>query len=110
MKKQFYTYLIEIDTLYTHLDSLTLTATEKQELILIIDSTIHHVVLDIALTHLPQHAKKDFITHVKNNNHTKAMLLLRSHVADIENTIKKEVEILKNKFKKDILKMHATTA
>ncbi|MCR4329259.1 MAG: hypothetical protein NUV65_01800 [Candidatus Roizmanbacteria bacterium] len=107
MKKQFYTHLIEIDTLYTHLDSITITATEKDELLLIIDSTIHHVVLDVALTHLPQHAKKDFISHVKNENHKKALLLLRSHRANIEETIKKEIDLLMNEFRKDILKIHA---
>jgi len=102
MKKQFYTHIIEVDTLYAQLDSLTLTASEKQDLIIIIDSTVHHVIIDIALTHLPQHAKKDFIAHVQSNKHKKAMLLLRSHIADIENIIKREVDILKNTFKKDI--------
>ena len=105
MKKYFYTHLIEIDTLYTQLDSLTLSSTEKKELILIIETTVHHVVLDIALTHLPHHAKKDFVNHVNSSNHKKAMLLLRSHVADIENIIKKEVAVLVKKFQKDIRKL-----
>lgn len=105
MKRHFYTHLIEIDTLYTQLDSLTLTTTEKQELILIIETTVHHIVLDIVLTRLPEHAKKDFMKHVNSSNHKKAMLLLRSHVADIENTIKKEVAVLKKKFQKDIDKL-----
>lgn len=102
MQKHFYSDIIEIHTVYSALDSLNLSLKEKEELIVIIDSTVHETIIDIALTHLPTHAKKPFLTHISTNQHEKALVLLKKHVADIEQTIKNEIESLKKAFHKDI--------
>ncbi|CAN5236014.1 hypothetical protein BH09PAT2_BH09PAT2_01130 [soil metagenome] len=102
MKPHFYSHIIEIDSLHSSLDELGLEVPEKQELIIIVESSIHHVVMDVILTELDEPDKKKFLSHVVSNEHEKVWDLIGYKITDAENKIKKAVNNLKDKLHNDI--------
>jgi hypothetical protein len=104
MKKHFYTHLVEIDSLYISLDLLEMKDEERKELTVIIESSIHHVVLDTVLSRLSDQDKKAFLAHVAADRHEEVWSLLKTKARNIEKHIQKAVEKLKNDFHKDIKK------
>ena len=56
-KRHFYANLVEIESLTVELDQLDFDEEEKIHLSRLIDSSVHHVVLDSILTHLSDEDK-----------------------------------------------------
>lgn len=106
MKKHFYSHLIEIDTVYTSLDTLDLTQQEKHELVTIVETSVHHIVLDTVLSELSETDKKKFLAHVATENHTDVWELLKEKVHQVEDKIKQAVEELKANLHEDIKEAH----
>ncbi len=102
MKKHFYTHLVEIETIYTELEALPMHKHEKDELVEIVHSTIHHVVIDTVLSELPEEDKKTFLSHVHAENHDSIWGLLKEKIEKSEEKIKQAVEQLKKDFHQDI--------
>lgn len=102
MKPHFYSHLIEIDTIHNSLTDLNLEVHEKRELIIIVESSIHHVVMDTVLSELSEHDKKIFLGHVVSQEHEKVWDLIANKVQDVENKIRKAVDNLKEKLHEDI--------
>jgi hypothetical protein len=69
MKKHFYSHLIRLDSVHISLNDLELTVEERNELIGIMDSSIHHVILDTILSELSSYDKKLFLTHLHSQKH-----------------------------------------
>ena len=101
MKPHFYSHIIEINSIHNSLDELGLEVHEKHELIIIVESSVHHVVIDTVLSELPEHDKKIFLGHVMSKEHDKVWDLI-GNIEDIENKIKKSVENFKHKLHEDI--------
>lgn len=104
MKKHFYSHLIEIDSLYISLHLLDMKKEEREELIVIVESSIHHVVLDTVLSELSDNDKKIFLSHVGAEKHDSIWHLLQAKTKNIENKIFRSVEKLKKDLNKDITK------
>ncbi len=102
MKKHFYTHLIEIDTIYTELESLPIHKHEKKELVEIVHSTIHHVVIDTVMTDLSEEDKKTFLSHVHVEDHESVWKLLKKRSQESEKKIIKAVQTLQNELLQDI--------
>jgi len=102
MKKHFYTHLIEIDTIYTELETLPIQRHEKDELVEIVHSTIHHVVIDIVLSELPEEDKKTFLSHIHREDHDSIRKLLKEKTQGTEMKIKNAVEKLIKELHQDI--------
>lgn len=102
MQKHFYNHLIEIDSVYTVLDLLDLNSDERQNLMIIVESTVHHVVLDTVLSELSEEDKKEFLSHLAKNKHEEIWILLNNKVKNVEKKIKKAVEKVKNDFHTDM--------
>lgn len=102
MKPHFYSHIIEIDTLHNSLEDLGLEIQERRELIIIVESTIHHVVMDTVLSELSDNDKKIFLGHVVSQEHEKVWDLITNKIQDVENKIKKAVNGLKDKLHEDI--------
>lgn len=102
MKKHFYTHLIEIDSVYTELDTLPLHKHEKDELIEIVHSTIHHVVIDTILSELTEEDKKTFLNHIHAENHDAIWKLLNEKTQESEKKIRLSIENLKKELHQDI--------
>lgn len=102
MKKQFYHGIIEVDSLYVALDSLTLTDTQKEHLKHLIDSSLYHTVLDAILSELSDEDKKVFLDHLAEDDHTKTMEFLEKRIVHIEDKIKKAADDLMKELHADI--------
>jgi len=107
MKKYFYTHIIDTSTLSLELGSMELDPKERTHLISLIDSNIHHAVLDIVLSELNPTDKKTFLAHLISEDHDKVWKFLKEKVENIEEKIKKTAEDLKKELHKDIKEVQA---
>ncbi|MBI4089660.1 MAG: hypothetical protein HY424_03040 [Candidatus Levybacteria bacterium] len=101
-KKYFYTHIIDTSTLSLELGNMDLAPKERLHLISLIDSNIHHAVLDLILSELNSTDKKIFLTHLASESHDKVWKFLKEKVENIEEKIKKTVEDLKQELHKDV--------
>lgn len=102
MAKQFYTHLVDIESIVVELDKLDLTDKQKLHLTTLIDSTLHHHILDTVLSELSEEDKHIFLEHLSKRDHEKIWELLNSKVDRIEDKIKQAADELKQEIHKDI--------
>lgn len=100
--KYFYSHLIEIESVISELDKLDLSEEEKIHLAGLIDSSLHHTVLDAILSELSEGDKRVFLQHVHEDDHGKIWQFLTEKVDKIEEKIKKAAEDLKIELHEDI--------
>ena len=108
MKHHFYSHLVEIDTIVTEMDVLDLNAEEKNELVRIVETTVHHVVLNTVLKELTEEDKKQFLAHLAENKHSELWKMLTEKVPDIHEKIKQSVHSVKKEMTDDIQETHKT--
>jgi len=101
MAKIFYDHLVLIEEIIAEIDAHNLDPKKRQELIALVDQTLHHHILDVILTHLPHHHHEAFLTRFHQAPHDFGLLtFLKEHTdGDIEKEILKKA----NSVKKDIL-------
>lgn len=102
MKEAFYSHIIEVNTLIVELDSLNLSDEQNHHLASLIDTSLHHTILDVILSELSDDDKKTFLSHLNSNDHSKIWDHLNSKVENIEDKIKKAADDLKVDLHKDI--------
>lgn len=101
--RYFYSEIIEIESVITSLDELDLTGEQKTHLAHLLDSTVHHTVLDAAFSCLSPEDKLVFGEKVKSDPADKTLLaFLNERVDNIEEEMVKAVEQLKQELQKDI--------
>ncbi len=92
--------MVEPSVLVEHMDRLTLSAFEKEELVQMAHETIHHIVIDFVLSELPEDAKHEFIRKNNEDNHVDTWQFLHSHDEALEQKIKQKIQehldVLKN--------------
>lgn len=101
-KKHFYSHLVETDSLVILINDLDITDDEKGHLISLVDSQLHHAVLDAVLSELSEHDKRLFLKHLLHEEHDEVWRHLNTKVDNIENKIKKVAEDLKKELHEDI--------
>ncbi len=101
-KTFFYSYLTEIESIITELDKLDLSLEQKVHLTNLIDSSLHHTILDAILSELTPTDKKVFLNHLKENDRIKIWQFLNGKVDNIEEKIKNAAEDLKTKIHHDL--------
>jgi hypothetical protein len=100
--KHFYSHLIEIEEIIIELDKLDLSKDQKIHLAGLIDSSLHHTILDAVLSELSEQDKKVFMNYLQTGEHEKIWGLLNTRVDKIEDKIKKAADDLKQELHKDI--------
>lgn len=100
--KQFYTHLVEIESIIVELDKMGLSEDEKIHLADLVDSSLHHTILDAVLSHLKEEDRLKFIEHLNDGNHDKVWKFLNEKVDHIEEKIKKASDDLKKEFANDL--------
>ncbi|MBI2022322.1 hypothetical protein HYS97_00515 [Candidatus Daviesbacteria bacterium] len=107
MKKHyFYSHLVEIESLVLELDKMDFSEEEKIHLASLIDSSLHHTVLDAVLSQLQDDDKKVFLKHLKKEDHSKIWQHLNEKIDNIEEKIRQAAERLKEDLHKDIKEAH----
>ena len=106
---QFYTKIITIESVIEELHNLDLDEEQKIHLAHLVDSSMHHAILDAILSELTESDKRIFLQHLSENDHyeqssssSKIWKFLNSRVDNIEEKIKKTVDDLKKELHKDI--------
>lgn len=100
--KQFYSHLVKIESLVVQLHSMNLSDSEKAHLVALIDSSLHHTILDAILSELSEEDKKLFLSHVATDAHDKTWKLLNEKVDKIEEKIQKSADLLTRQLREDI--------
>lgn len=100
--KYFYSHLIEIESIILELDKLELSPEQKIHLTNLIDSSLHHTILDAILSELSQQDKRVFVNHLKEDDRGKIWQFLNEKVDNIEDKIKKVADDLKAELQRDL--------
>lgn len=100
--KKFYAHLVEMESIFIELDRMELSKQEKLHLAHLIDSSLHHTILDAIFSELSDQDKKIFMQHLTKDDHQKIWQFLNEKVDDIEIKIKKAAEDLTAELKKDL--------
>lgn len=101
-KTFFYSHLIEIESLIVELDKLDLSKEQKMHLSALMDSTLHHTILDAIFSELSEDDKMIFLNHLKENNKENIWQFLNGKIDNIEEKIKKAAHDLKTELNKDL--------
>ena len=104
MKKQkhFYSHIIETSTLSLALGDMEMTQEERVHLISLIETNLHHEILDAVLSELSEDDKKIFLEHLVHDEHDKMWELLNTKIDNIEEKIMKVVADVKKELHQDI--------
>lgn len=100
--KYFYSHLTEIESIVTELDKLDLSSEQKAHLASLVDSSLHHTILDAVLSELSLTDKKTFLNHLEEDDHSKIWEFLNKKVDNIEGKIKKAAKDLKAELHHDL--------
>lgn len=100
--KYFYSHLIEIESIVLELDQLDLSKEQKVHLANLVDSSLHHTILDAVLSELTPEDKKVFLNYLKVGEHSQIWQFLNSKIEQVEEKIKKAAEDLKLELHKDL--------
>lgn len=100
--KHFYSHIIDAESIYIEINKMDISDDEKDELMLLAESNIHHVVMDAILSELSEADKKRFVEHLHSDNNEKLWELLNTKIENVEEKIKKSAEELKKELHKDI--------
>lgn len=100
--KQWYTHLTKIESINIEIDKMGLSDQEKMELAQLVDSSLHHTILDAVFSQLQEQDKRIFIMHLREDNHDKIWQFLNEKVDRIEHKIKEVAEDLRQQLLKDI--------
>lgn len=99
----FYSHIISIDSILIELHEMDLNSSQKAELASLIDSIIHHQVLDHVLSRLVDEDKKIFMQRYYQDPQDKELMeFIGNKVDNIESEIIEKVEELKSQFQQDI--------
>lgn len=100
--KHFYSHIVETSSLQIELEQMDLSEEEKTHLLSIVESSLHHTILDAILSEFSENDKKMFLQHVAEDNHDKIWNFLKAKVKGIEDKIQKAADDLKLELHKDI--------
>lgn len=99
----FYTRYIKIEAVIEELHSLDLNDKELVHLTQLLDSSLHHAILNEVLSHLNEVDKKQFV-HLLSKQETEEKILefLQSRIESIDQKIEKVAEDLVSQMHKDV--------
>ncbi len=102
MTKVFFDHLVQIDDVIEALDMYSIEEEERRELEILIDEIIHHHVLNLVLSRLPQDRHAEFISHITDRPHDISIwVYINQHAG---NQIEEEVRSVTKKVKEDLKK------
>src|SRR3989344_6088576 len=110
LQKHFYSNLVDMDTLESDLDFLTLSKSEKDELLELAHVHVHQAVMDAILSELNDADKKRFLELMAEGRDEKIWEHLNNKVERIEDRITEAAHAIKKEMREDIKKVKARTS
>lgn len=98
----FYTHIVGIEEILVDLDQMDLSEKEKKHLASLIDSSLHHTIIDAILDELPEKEREEFLKYHPRLDHEEIWKFLGTRAKSIEEKIKVVSDELKVKIKQDI--------
>lgn len=102
MKKYFYSHLVDTSSISLALGDVELTQEERVHLISLVESSLHHAVLDTILSELSEADKEEFVKQLADGDDERIWKFLNKRIDNIEEKIKVTAEDLKKELHKDI--------
>ncbi len=102
MKKHFYSHILEVHELHMSLDGLELDPQEREHLLLLIEKSLHHAILDTVLSELTDEHKKVLLSLIVRNEHDEAWELLVTNIPEAERKIRQTAQALIDSMHADI--------
>ncbi|KKQ57322.1 MAG: hypothetical protein US77_C0022G0013 [Microgenomates group bacterium GW2011_GWC1_38_14] len=102
MKKAFYSHLIDTSSISLALGDMELTQEERIHLISLVESSLHHAVLDMILSELNEGDREEFVKQLADEDDEKIWNFLNKKIDNIEKKIRNTAEELKKELHKDI--------
>lgn len=99
MSNYFYAHIVNPHDIHMVLDVLDITPEEKTHLSSILESSLHHHIVDLILTELPEDHRHTFLIHLTDDNHDAMWALVKEKIENPEEKIRLSLE----QFKHDIL-------
>lgn len=101
--RHFYSHIVKIETVTVELDTMDLTEVQRKHLAELVDSTVHHAVLNVVLSKLESDDRMKFLAKLKKNPEDETLMdYLLEKVENIEAEIATAINELKEEFIKDI--------
>ena len=100
--KYFYAHIFSPDDIHKELEILDITDEERNHLVMVVESTMHHAVVDALLSALPEEHKGSFLDRLTDDDHDGMWNILHEHVDDPESKVTETVEALKAELLADI--------
>lgn len=102
MKAVFYDHLVVREEIDLQLEKYAISDLEKTEIIQLIDETLHHEMLNLILSNLPEDKHEEFLNNFHSNPENAELLdYIKQHSGkDLAKLIKEEAQ----KVKKELLK------
>ena len=98
--KIFYDHIVQIDHLMTEIQHLELETSEKEELANLVDEAVHHEMVSVILTHLPEEYHEEFLERFHAKPHDPSLLgYLKAKVEGIEEKLEREAKEIREKIK-----------
>jgi hypothetical protein len=99
--KVFYSHLIILDDVVAQLDEYQIEASEREELVTLVEQIMHHHALNVVLNHLPKEKHPEFLEGMeKDPGNSQWLDFLKKEIkGDIESAIRQQSE----KIKKEVL-------
>lgn len=101
MSKIFYDHLVLREEVTIELDKYNLAREEREELIQLVDETLHHQVLNTILTHLPKEKHREFLEKFHQAPHDEKLL---DYIKNFEEEIIKTAKKIKSELLSEIKK------
>lgn len=98
----FYSHLIEIESVAEELDKMDLNPDQKLHLAQLLDSSLHHTILDAIFSQLSEEDKKVFASHLQEGRHEKIWKFLQEKIDHVEDKIRAVAKDLKEQLHKDL--------
>lgn len=105
-KKYFYSHLVNIKILSIELDGLSLSSSEKEELLELAHKNIHHEVMDAILSQLDGEDRKKFLELLVEDKHEKIWEHLDDKTNNIEKKIKQAADQIRKELTEDVRKLN----
>ncbi|MBI4137514.1 hypothetical protein HY469_05635 [Candidatus Roizmanbacteria bacterium] len=101
MSKLFYDHLIKIEEIMVVLDEYHIPDGDRDEILSVIDETIHHHVLDVIFTHLPEEHHQEFMGQLVLAPHSPKLLDYIQQKTNLD--IEQEIHQTLNQFIKEVI-------
>lgn len=104
-RKQFYHAVVQTDSITVMLSEMDLSDQERIHLSHIMESSLHHAILDTILSELSASDKKLFLKELAHDDHDAVWKFLKDRIDKIEDRILKVSDDLKKELHDDVKKV-----